>query len=295
MKKLIINADDLGFSPAVNSAILRGVILGNITAASLMVNMPFAEDAVAGVQNYCNDLSLALHFTLTSGKPVSEPSAIPLLVDSSGMFRWSFFGLMRMLRSKDSEQFIRQIQIEFSAQMQRMDNFVTKNRLRFNHLDSHQHIHVMPPIFNLLQEESEKRKLLLRIPRENFGSLKRVIKRCYAWAPQGLIKRAILNYHLKYAKQKTGYFGILESGKIDDYSLQEIIRIIEKDENFDQYEINIHPSDFSVAPNDDLLCCSQGDYKFHHSQLRNKEFQTVQKPNLKNIIKKYNIKLTGIE
>ena len=48
--KIIINADDLGFSPQVNAAILRCAELGTVTAASVMVNMPFAESAFQQVR-----------------------------------------------------------------------------------------------------------------------------------------------------------------------------------------------------------------------------------------------------
>jgi predicted glycoside hydrolase/deacetylase ChbG (UPF0249 family) len=252
------------------------------------------------VQNYCNDnycnFSLGLHFTLTSGKPVSKPSKIPLLVDSQGLFRLGFLGLMQMLQSKKREQFLQQIQIELLAQMELMNNFVTKYCLCFDHLDSHQHVHAISGIFDLLKIESEKYDLMLRVPREGFGGFKRTIKRFRNWFPQGLIKRTILNHQLKNVKQHIGYFGILESGKIDEYSLREIINVIETGKlNFDKYEINIHPSDFSVLQNDELLCCSIGDYDFHHSQNRIKEFQTIQNANLQNTIKKHNIKLTGFQ
>ncbi|MDR1493369.1 MAG: ChbG/HpnK family deacetylase [Planctomycetaceae bacterium] len=290
-KKLIINADDFGFSPAVNSAILNGAIAGNITAASVMVNMPFAEDAARSSQNCRNGLSLGLHFTLTSGKPVAEPSKIPALVDSQGLFRFGFLELTRALRSKKRDLFLQQIQIEFFAQMELMDRFVSKYRLRFDHLDSHRHIHVIPGIFDLLKKESEKRNLPLRIPRENFGGFKRTLKRFHAWFPQGFIKRAILNHYLKSIKQNAGYFGILESGKINERSLREMIRVVETDKsNFDQYEINVHPSDFSVAQNDPLLCCSKGDYDFHHSPNRAKEFLALQSVKALN---KRNIQLAG--
>ncbi|MDR2346664.1 MAG: ChbG/HpnK family deacetylase [Planctomycetaceae bacterium] len=293
-KKLIINADDFGFSPAVNSAIFRGAAAGNITAASLMVNMPFAEDAARNIHDHYNDFSLGLHFTITSGKPVAEPAKIPLLVDSKGMFQIGFLGLIRILKSKKREQFLQQIQIEFFAQMELMDHFVTKYRLRFDHLDSHQHIHVISGIFDLLKTLSEKRNLTLRVPRENFGGLKRMIKLFQTSFPQGFIKRAILNRYLKPSRQKIGYFGILESGRIDEYSLQEIINTIEKDKSeFGLYEINIHPSDFSVAQNDESLCCSANDYDFHHSHNRTKEFQTLQDTKFQDVIKNHNIKLTG--
>ncbi|MDR1054071.1 MAG: ChbG/HpnK family deacetylase [Planctomycetaceae bacterium] len=294
IKKLIVNADDFGFSPAVNSAILSGVLAGNITAASLMVNMPFAGYAAQDVRNHCNNLSLALHFTLTSGKPVADSSEIPLLVDSCGLFKFGFFGLMKALQSTERDPLLQQIKIELLAQLQRMNNLAVRNRLRFDHLDSHQHVHVITGIFELLKKEAEKRKLSLRIPRENFGSIRRMVKRSHSWFPQGFIKRMILNKHLKHAQQNIGYFGILESGKMNEYSLHEIIRTIQtSNSNFNQYELNIHPSDFSITQNDELLCCSVGDYKFHRSQSRFREFQALQNTKFRNTLNKYNIKLTG--
>jgi predicted glycoside hydrolase/deacetylase ChbG (UPF0249 family) len=294
MKKLIVNADDLGFSPAVNSAIFSGVVAGNITAASLMVNMPFAGYAAQDVRNYRCDLSLALHFTLTSGKPVAASSKIPLLVDSRGLFKFEFLGLARALRSTEREPLLQQIKIELLAQLERMDNLVSRYRLRFDHIDSHQHVHVITGIFDLLKKESERRKLSLRIPRENFGGIRRIVKRSHSWFPQGFIKRIILNKYLKHTQQNIGYFGILESGKINEYSLQEIIRAIEiSNSNFDRYELNIHPSDFSVTQNDELLCCSVNDYKFHRSISRFKEFKALQNEKFRNTINKCNIKLTG--
>ena len=107
--KIIINADDLGFSPQVNAAILRCAELGTVTAASIMVNMPFAESALQQVRERVPDLSLALHFTLTSGKSVSPPQDVPLLVDSSGLFRLGFLGLARILASKKRVELLLQI------------------------------------------------------------------------------------------------------------------------------------------------------------------------------------------
>jgi predicted glycoside hydrolase/deacetylase ChbG (UPF0249 family) len=293
IKKLIINADDLGFSPPVNHAIVKGAVAGTITAASLMVNMPFAEEAVKNVHNKCNTLSMGLHFTLTSGQPVTEPQKIPLLVDSQGMFRLDFLKLLMLLLSKKRNQFLKQIQAEFSAQAERMEYFAAKYNIRFDHLDSHQHVHVLPGIFDMVQKESISRKWSLRIPREYFGGFKRTVKRFHAWFPQGLMKHLVLNLCLQSVKQEIGYFGILESGKIDTISLQEIIHAIETEKcDFDKYEINIHPSDFSVPQNNDLLCCSADDYRFHHSPYRMKEFRALQDGKFQEMIEKFNIKLT---
>ena len=55
MNKLIVTADDLGFSPSVNGAIIEANKNGVLTAASLMVNMPFAEQAAEQVSTPAGD------------------------------------------------------------------------------------------------------------------------------------------------------------------------------------------------------------------------------------------------
>ncbi|MCL2745409.1 MAG: ChbG/HpnK family deacetylase, partial [Planctomycetaceae bacterium] len=182
-RKIIINADDLGFSPQVNAAILRGAEMGTVTAASVMVNMPFAESALLQVGEQVPHLGLALHFTLTSGRPVSSPHEVPLLVDTNGFFRHGFVSVWRMLASKQRDALLSQIRAEFFAQINRMNHLAEKYRLRFDHLDSHQHIHVIPDIWRLLQTEAVQRNLPLRVPRERWGHFKRWTRRCWKWLP----------------------------------------------------------------------------------------------------------------
>ncbi len=61
---IIFNADDFGFSQSVNEAVLKiAQASQNVPVrfrASLMVNMPFAEQAVEQVVKHCPDLPLGL-------------------------------------------------------------------------------------------------------------------------------------------------------------------------------------------------------------------------------------------
>ena len=274
--KIIINADDLGFSPQVNSAILRCAEQGTVTAASVMVNMPFAEDALRQVQRRMPQLSLALHFTLTSGKPVNSPRDIPLLVDADGFFRLGFLGLWKALTtSKEKTVLLQQIQTELSAQLHQMDQLSEKYQSRFDHLDSHQHVHVLPGIWELLQQEAEQRRLSLRVPHERWGTLTRLCRRGWKWFPQGLLKRAILNRCLRNVPQQIGYFGILETGRMDASALRWIIQSVGQCSTFAAYEINTHPSATAEINNGMGLCCSEADKQFHTSPWREREFQAL--------------------
>ena len=46
MKKLIINADDFGYSSGVNAGIMKAYQEGVLTSTTLMGNMPGAKEAV---------------------------------------------------------------------------------------------------------------------------------------------------------------------------------------------------------------------------------------------------------
>ncbi|MDR1958600.1 MAG: ChbG/HpnK family deacetylase [Planctomycetaceae bacterium] len=296
MKRLILNADDLGFSPAVNAAVLDGVCSGILTAASLMVNMPYAEEAVEQVRTACPGLSLALHFTLTSGRPAARPKEIPLLTDARGMFHLGFSGLWkRLLSEKHRGEMLRQIETEFTAQMQVMERFTEKYALTWNHLDSHQHIHVLPGLLPFLQREAARRNLSLRIPRENFGGWLPFLRRCLTCGPQGIVKRAVLCQNLRHTEQRTGYFGILDSGKMNEAALSGIVRRLGRQhDGLETAEVNLHPSDFSLGRNA-TLCCSPEDAAFHRSPWRTQEFLASKSGNIRRLAEKYGVMLTGFD
>lgn len=87
MKKLLIRADDLGFSEAVNYGIAKTVRDGVIRNCGVMVNMDATEHAVRLFQmlNCC----LGLHCNVSVGKPVCSPEEVSSLVDEHGLFHSS--------------------------------------------------------------------------------------------------------------------------------------------------------------------------------------------------------------
>ena len=65
MRYLIVNGDDFGASPGVNRGHPRGTPRGILTSTSLMVDMPWAEQAAVEARN-CPGLSVGLHVCLTN-------------------------------------------------------------------------------------------------------------------------------------------------------------------------------------------------------------------------------------
>lgn len=66
MKKLIVNADDFGRTHGINRGILECFKNGIVTSATVMINMPFAQEAIQIAID--NKIPLGLHLNITSGE-----------------------------------------------------------------------------------------------------------------------------------------------------------------------------------------------------------------------------------
>ena len=75
MKKLVIRADDIGYSEAVNYGIYKAVKDGLVRSAGLMPNMPYAKHGIDLLKEF--DIALGQHTNMCLGKPCADPALIP--------------------------------------------------------------------------------------------------------------------------------------------------------------------------------------------------------------------------
>lgn len=87
MKRLIIRADDLGYSEAVNYGIAKTVREGLTGSVGVMPNMPSAAHGLKLLEN--TDVCLGLHTNVCLGRPCAAPERIPSLLDEKGYLRSS--------------------------------------------------------------------------------------------------------------------------------------------------------------------------------------------------------------
>jgi hopanoid biosynthesis associated protein HpnK len=144
LKQLIVNADDLGLTPAVNRGVVRAFQDGIVTSASLLVTGSAFEDAVALAQQNPK-LDVGLHLALVEERAVLGPDVLPTLVDETGRFpRTSAEFIQRAILGGISWHEVEQ---EIAAQIALFE----KTGLRLSHLDSHQHLHMFPPVFQIVR------------------------------------------------------------------------------------------------------------------------------------------------
>ena len=144
-RRIIINADDFGLSRSVNQAIIDVYNKGNLTSTTLLVNMPGTEDAIQQAESN-PDLAVGLHFCLTEGKPLTICKS---LTQPDGAFLSRPRLFQKLYSGKVNPQDIR---TEFEAQIDRFCSY----GLKLSHVDSHQHILMLPrlsdPVLPLILE-----------------------------------------------------------------------------------------------------------------------------------------------
>ncbi len=85
MSKMLVRADDLGYSEAFNYGLARAVKSGIVRSVGVMTNMEWAEHGVRLLDG--TDVIFTVHANICQGRPLTDPALIPSLVDESGEFK----------------------------------------------------------------------------------------------------------------------------------------------------------------------------------------------------------------
>lgn len=122
MKRLVVNADDFGFTRDVNAGIVECHRKGILTATTLMANGPAFEDAVRLAKENPS-LDIGVHLVLVGG--TGQPQSVA--------------GLLAQLVAA---------RVDLAGEMRRQVQTVLDAGLMPTHLDTHKHTHLAPPVLN---------------------------------------------------------------------------------------------------------------------------------------------------
>ncbi len=148
--KLIINGDDFGITHACNLAIVDCFRKGVMTSASMMANMPYAQEA-AEFWRENPELSVGLHLNLTVGTPLCIQ--VKTLLKEDGTFN------KQILRAGPGE--VDEEEMRLECQMQ-MDRFMELTGRKPDHINSHHGIEAIPGGAAILQDLARKYDLPIR-------------------------------------------------------------------------------------------------------------------------------------
>jgi predicted glycoside hydrolase/deacetylase ChbG (UPF0249 family) len=140
LKRLVVNADDFGFTRDVNAGIVEAYQRGILRATTLMANGAAFEDA-ARLAGENPGLDVGCHLVLVRGRSVARPeAALPKTVGE----------LIRALA-------LRRIDVyeELSAQVRR----ILEAGIQPTHLDTHKHTHLLPAVLEAVARIAEEYKI----------------------------------------------------------------------------------------------------------------------------------------
>ena len=136
MKKLVVNADDFGFSHDVNAGIIQAHSDGILTATTLMANGAAFEDAVS-LAHANPSLDIGVHLVLVGGTSLLNGLPLP-----SDLHKLIHSVIRRRIRPYD----------ELKPQVER----IVAAGIRPTHLDSHKHTHLIPPVLDAVARLSQE-------------------------------------------------------------------------------------------------------------------------------------------
>lgn len=149
MTKLVINADDFGYTEGVNLGIISAYKNGIVSSCTIMANMPGFDQAVELLEANPG-LGCGVHMTLTCHKPIIKSHKT--IVDNNGNFYKR--ATKEILQLIDLDE----VYEEFCAQIDK----VISSGIKITHLDSHHHVHGLKELKPVIEKIVNKYELPIR-------------------------------------------------------------------------------------------------------------------------------------
>jgi len=223
---LIVNADDYGYYDCVSRGILHSARCGIVTATGILATGNRFDEHITWLADHA-DLDLGLHLNLTEQEPLTQDMRIRL-VRWRGRFPPKFAVAIAVMSGFLPAPIVK---LEWRAQVERcLDKGLT---IRF--INSHEHIHMLPPLFHLAEELAQEYGIAhVRLPTSDWFR---------NWKPGALIRDSLMkvlaalnNGHLSHPAP--AFLGMTESGHLSLTALQNLLPRLQPG---GVYELMCHP------------------------------------------------------
>jgi len=145
VRRLIINADDFGFTSGVNRAIVEAHTRGVVTSSTLMANGRAFVEATELAKTVPN-LSVGCHVVLIDGEPVLGADQLPSLTARTSPARFHDGLKAFAVRAITGRMDAGEIAAEATAQIGKIQSA----GIAVSHFDTHKHTHLFPKILRPL-------------------------------------------------------------------------------------------------------------------------------------------------
>ena len=267
---LIINADDYAYFDGVSQGILECASHGTVTATGVFANSPFLDEHVSWLSAR-PDVDVGVHLNLTDRAPLTRGLS-DALSPWNGRFPGKFSIAKAILSHRISVDLVRD---EWRTQIERC----LANNLQLRFLNSHEHIHMLPPLYPLVLALAREYNIEhVRFATPEWPRI---------WSASALLRDGIMSaLSLVNRFRKTHaaplFLGMGESGRLSQRYLTNLLPKLRAGQF---YELMCHPgiAGLEQVKNKRLL-------GYHDWEL---ERQTLTDPTLKTALAAHNIRLIG--
>jgi hopanoid biosynthesis associated protein HpnK len=232
VRRLVVNADDFGFTAGVNRAIVEAHTRGIVTSSTLMANGRAFEDAVK-LAKTVPALGIGCHVVLIDGEPVLDRENLPTLVSTRLSSREFRDGLKAFAaRALTGRLNARALEAEAEAQIRR----IQAAGITVTHVDTHKHTHLFPAVLRPLLRAA--RACGVQAIRNPFGPRRPLrssdlLARPSLWTRYAEVKvlRALAGKFRRAAMQAgfatpDGTLGVVVTGALDERLFRSIAAVI---------------------------------------------------------------------
>ena len=248
-QNIYLHADDYGLTKGISHSLDKLINKNKINSISIIVN---GYDKLEYKPK--KKIRIAAHINIFENKPISDRIYLTDILDKNGSFRQSFIFYLfiyyfsfKKKRHKIKAQIFNEVESQLVKLFEILDD---PNKIQS--IDSHNHIHMIPYIFNIFVEICLKHDIKnIRTTNElfDFSFPKSNLLKFNFYV--GIIKYSLLNFftyiNLKKVKKNrlftNKYFiGVLFSGRMTKNLIISPIKIIKKTLTNDEYiEAVLHP------------------------------------------------------
>ncbi|KKS77838.1 MAG: hypothetical protein UV74_C0002G0064 [Candidatus Woesebacteria bacterium GW2011_GWB1_43_14] len=288
--KVIVHNDDFGHNLAFTNAIAKCVNFGITSSASLTVNGVDHKHALRTFRTKSfKKIGLGLHLNLTDGPTVTSE-----LADEQGLYKRRFQHYFQELYVFHSKSLLQAIERDLSHQFE----VAKKERLPIDHVNGHDHIHMIPPIFAIVARLTKKYHLrYIRFSEEDYYLTSGLKNDTRPLLNKNIIKFGILKFCARkctplfrkyYLKKSEACFGVLHTDNMSEEVILGILRHA-SEKNYSLIDIVSHPA----LPAKEVKYTSPFFEYYTNKSSRRVEFKALRSPRLKKFIEEHDIEITN--
>ena len=228
VKKIILNADDLGFSLGVNDAILKANTDGYLSHASLMANTTYFDHAISEIIPNCPQLKVGVHVNLTCAAALLSGNILSI----NGELKNTFATLLFRRKTK---RVLEDLEKEIELQILK----IKKAGINISHIDGHEHVHIIPSVNKIVRKLAKKYNISrVREINENIIESYQFNGRTASFA--NMIKLLLLKSLSLFndKSKKVGFYSMLNTCEIN---AENLFPFLQKSKNYDVIEVMVHP------------------------------------------------------